>query len=383
MVDRIISLSNQSFFLFGPRGSGKTTLLKKHFTNKKCLFVDLLDPLEEDAFIRNPHELEQRVNALPKGTPVIIDEVQKAPRLLETVHKLIESKGTRFILTGSSARKLKRGAANLLAGRAFVFHLHPFTYQELGSRFDLPSTLHWGSLPKLLQFNNDQDKMAFLRAYALTYLKEEIAAEQLVRKLDPFREFLEIAARSNGQILNFTKIADDVGVDIKTVQSYYSILEDTLTGFFLPAYHRSVRKRQHMAPKFYLFDLGVKRALDRTLTQSILPKTYGFGKAFEHFIITECIRLNDYFRKDWRFFYLHTKDGAEIDLIIDRPGNKTVVIEIKSTSRLTERDVETINRFAPDFPRGELLCLSLDPNTKKIGKTSCLYWKTALDKLFK
>jgi predicted AAA+ superfamily ATPase len=168
------------------------------------------------------------------------------------VHSKIESSETRFAMTGSSARKLKREGTNLLAGRAFVYNLFPLTHRELGDSFNLNSALMYGTLPGLLKFDSGEEKMAFLRAYALTYLKEEIWGEHIVRKLDPFRKFVEIAAQCNGELINFANIARDVGVDIKTVQSYFEILEDTLLGFMLEPYHRSVRKRQRQAPKFYL-----------------------------------------------------------------------------------------------------------------------------------
>jgi predicted AAA+ superfamily ATPase len=222
-----------------------------------CLYIDLLDLATEDLFRTHPEELRQQILAKKDCDWVVIDEVQKLPRLLDTVHQLIEEKRAKFILSGSSARKLKRGSANLLAWRAFVYHLHPLTSVEYGATFSLQEVLEWGALPKLLEFQNASDKIEFLRAYALTYLKEEIQVEQLVRNLDPFRQFLEIAAQSNGQIVNYSKIARDVGVDTTTVQNYFSILEDTLIGFHLPAYHRSIRKRQRESPKFYLFDPGV------------------------------------------------------------------------------------------------------------------------------
>ena len=368
--------------LLGENGSGKTTLLKKITPAQSSLFIDLLDPVEEDIFNRDPHELSRRIQADPGIDTVIIDEVQKAPRLLEMVHALIESSGIRFILTGSSARKLKRGAANLLAGRAFVLHLYPLTYRELADAFDLDDALTWGTLPRILSLSSTDVKAEFLRSYALTYLKEEIAAEQLVRNLTPFREFLEIAAQTNGQILNYSKIADDVGVDTKTIQSYYSILEDTLTGFFLPAYHRSVRKQQRLAPKFYLFDTGVKRALERTLQVPLAPRTGAFGDAFEHFILAEFFRLNDYYRKDWRFFYLRTKEGAEIDLIIDRPGMPEALIEIKSTDHVTPRDTATLERFSRDFTNSCAYCLSRDPHPQDINGVACLPWQDGFDRLF-
>ena len=375
MFNRIAKLSsNNSFFLFGPRGTGKTTLLKSIF-KEKALFIDLLDPAEEDVFNRNPNELEYRL----KGTAVkpgwvVIDEVQKAPRLLDIVHKLIESDNIKFAMTGSSPRKLRRGASNLLAGRAFIYHLFPITYTELGDNFVLNEAMQWGTLPKIFQIERPDEKKEFLNAYALTYLREEITVEQLVRKITPFRAFLETAAQSNGQIINYSKIADDVGVDTKTVQTYFDILEDTLLGFRLNPYHRSVRKRQRANPKFYFFDLGVKRALERTLSQSLVQGTYGYGNAFEHFVILELFRYNEYKRMDWKFSYLRTKDDAEIDLIVERPGMPTALIEIKSAAKVSERDVGKFEALVRDFGECRAFLLSLDANRKFIGSVLFIHW---------
>jgi predicted AAA+ superfamily ATPase len=382
MFDRIINpTKSNSYFLFGARGTGKTTWLHTHFSNKNVLFIDLLDPEEEDLFSRIPSELTNRISAHQNIEWVIIDEIQKVPKLLNLVHKSIDSGKIRFILTGSSGRNLKRGVSNLLAGRAFVYRLYPLTHSELKNMFDLLEVLRWGSLPKVYSYTNSEDKAQFLRSYALTYLKEEIAAEQIIRKLDPFRYFLEVAAQSNGKIINFSKIAGDIGVDTKTVQSYYSILEDTLIGVVLPSYHTSVRKRQRMNPKFYLFDLGVKRALERSLTISLKEGTYAFEQAFEHFLILEIIRLSNYTNKDWTFSYLQTKDNAEINLIIDRPGLPTALIEIKSTKQIKERDVSILNRFAVDIKNSELFCFSRDVHEKKIDSVWCCPWNEAFEKL--
>jgi predicted AAA+ superfamily ATPase len=190
-------------------------------------------------------------------------------------------------LTSSSARKLKRGSANLLAGRAFTYKLFPLTHLELAKQFDLNQALTYGTLPKLLEYEDNNDKVEFLRSYTQTYLREEIQIEQLVRRLNPFRDFLELAAQNNGEILNYTKISRDIGVDHKTVANYYQILEDTLVGFYLPPFHKSVRKRQLESPKFYLFDTGVKRALERSFNIPLNKRSYAYGKAFEHFVILE------------------------------------------------------------------------------------------------
>src|SRR5690606_7834379 len=228
----------------------------------------------------------------PSITTVVIDEVQKIPKLLDVVHRKIDEskragRSLRFILTGSSARKLRRGAANLLAGRADVYALFPLTAEELGESFSLEDALAFGTLPSLLDRDTTASKNRYLEAYARTYLKEEIWNEHLVRKLDPFAQLLEIAAQMNGRVLNFASIGRDAGVDTKTVQSYFQILEDTLLGFFLPPYHASERKRETTNPKFYFFDTGVKRALERMLTVPVLPRTYAYGEAFEHWVILE------------------------------------------------------------------------------------------------
>ncbi|MBI2346064.1 MAG: ATP-binding protein [Deltaproteobacteria bacterium] len=344
MLSRIVNVLNHSFFLFGPRGTGKTFFLQQKFASQKTFWLDLLDPLTEERYALRPGALRDEILKQHKGLDwVVIDEVQKLPRLLDIVHQLIESHRIRFALTGSSARKLKRGAANLLAGRAFVYHLHPMTHRELGATLDLDRAI--------------------------------------VRKLDPFRRFLEIAAQTNGEIINYTNIARDVGADTKTVQSYFQILEDTLVGFFLEPYHRSIRKQQRKAPKFYLFDTGIKRALEGTLTQSLVPNTYGYGKAFEHFVILELLRLNDYGKKDYRFAYLLTKDHAEIDLIIERPGLPPALVEIKSTERVDDRDTAAIEHFLPDFRKAEGFCLSRDPAPKKIGHVTALPWDQGIREL--
>ena len=383
MFDRILQTTRgNSFFLFGARGTGKTTWIKGAFDPDESLYIDLLDPEIEDTYRRTAHRLEHQVRALPDNIEwVLIDEVQRAPRLLDVAHRLIESTRKRFVLTGSSGRKLRRGASNLLAGRAFVYNLYPLTAPELEDAFGLDDALSWGTLPGIYSLRGDDDKQAYLRAYALTYLKEEIVAEQIVRRLDPFRQFLEVAAQSNGTIVNYANIARDVGVDPKTVISYFSILEDTLVGFLLPAYHRSVRKRQRANPKFYFFDPGVKRSLDRTLQVPLNAGTYEYGKAFEHFIVTQIAHLSRYRYPDWRFSHLRTGSGAEIDLVIERPGQTDAIIEIKSSPRVDDRDVRVLARFAGDFANAAALCVSRDPARMRVNGVLCLHWRDALAEL--
>ncbi len=386
MFDRLIKSSeNHSFFLFGARGTGKSTWLLQRFAGRPHLYIDLLDLDQEERLAKTPSALSAQLDGLANpDTWVLIDEIQKLPKLLDTVHRYIEKKPPlRFVLTGSSARKFKRGAANLLAGRAFLQYLFPLTFLELRESFDLNQAISWGTLPEIFQLAADQDKTRYLRTYSQTYLKEEIVAEQVIRKLDPFRHFLEIAAQQNGEILNFSNIARDIGVDTVTVQSYFQILEDTLVGYLLHPYHQSIRKRQRSNPKFYFFDLGVKRSLENTLSVELRENTYAYGKAFEHLVILEAMRLNAYYEKDYRFSYLRTKDHAEIDLIIERPGAPLALVEIKSGARVDERDIKTLLAFRKDMKQStEAYCLSRDPVPKRIDEIRLLPWQLGLREIF-
>jgi predicted AAA+ superfamily ATPase len=329
---------------------------------KDILRFDLLDLEVEERLALNPGLFASEV-ALKKPRWVIVDEVQKIPPLLNTVHSIIENpqlSHTMFALTGSSARKLKRSGANLLAGRAFVNHLFPLTHVELGSDFDLHKALEWGTLPKVTLLESAREKAAFLRSYATTYLKEEVWAEHIIDKLEPFRKFLPICAQRSGEILNYTAIAKDVGVHDKTIKSYYQILEDTLLGFSLEPYHRSLRKRQKKASKFFLFDTGVVRALQGTLRVGLTPGGFDYGKAFEQWLIGEFHRLSSYQEDDAVFSYIGT-DSTEIDLIIERTGCPTALIEINSSSRTTLADAKHLLGYLEDFPGADCYVLSRDP----------------------
>ena len=385
MISRLVTLSlKKSCFLFGPRNTGKSTLVSQSYPSAKTLWVDLLDTRIEMDFMRNPEELYQKVTALPETvTHVVIDEVQKVPKLLDVVQRLMRDMPQKqFIMTGSSARKLKLGGANLLAGRAFVYYLFPFTFLELKDQFDLHHALHWGTLPEVLSCENDDERRLFLQAYAHTYLKEEIWGEQLIRRLDPFRRFLEVAAQCNGKIISFSNIARDVGVDDKTVKSYYSILEDTLIGFFLEPFHTSLRKRLNQKPKFYFFDTGVVRALSRLTELSLSPKTSAYGEAFEHFIILECWRLVHYYHPNYRLTYLRTTSDVEIDLIVERPGLPLLCIEIKSNNHVTSHDLQSFSKLTESFIGCEAVCLCQEEQAKKINHVKVLPWQDGIKHYF-
>jgi predicted AAA+ superfamily ATPase len=380
MFNRSINLpKNNSFFLFGARGTGKTYLLKERFHEIPALYIDLLDPDQNETFNLRPRALVEQLGALKTGTEwVIIDEIQKAPKLLDIVHQQIETSRFKFALTGSSARKLRHGSANLLAGRAFVLYLFPLTAREIGEQFSLQTALAWGTLPRVVTLESNDERRDFLRTYTHAYLQEEITQEQIVRRLDPFRRFLVVASQMSGQIVNFSKIGREVGASTLTVQNYFQILEDTLIGSLIEPFHESVRKRQRGNPKFYLFDTGVQRSLNNTLQVELLPQTYAFGVAFEHFVVNEINRLQSYGKKDYRLSYLRTKDGVEIDLVIERPGLKRALVEIKSTERVAEEDVRSLTQLGKDVPNSEAFCLSRDSTAKKIGAVSCFPWQQGL-----
>lgn len=375
---------SRSFFLFGPRAVGKSTLLRASLPESQALWIDLLDPDTEQTFARSPSRLTHLLQAeLEKSKPrtwVVIDEIQKVPDLLAVVHQWLGKKKFHFALTGSSARKLRRGGADMLAGRASWFELFPLTHIELGATFDLTDVLNWGSLPERFELQGE-DRARLLKAYASTYLKEEIIAEQLVRKVQPFRRFLELVALQNAQIVNYSKFAKDCGVDTVTIQTYFEILQDTLVGIEVPPFHESVRKRQRKNPKFYLFDTGVTRALAGQLDSPVTPSTFGYGKAFEQFIVLEVYRLLKTHEKECRLSYLTTQSGAEVDLIVERSPRDRIAIEIKSATRVDPLEAAALERLAGDIPHAELWYLSQDPTPQKIGNVRCLHWQAGLKTL--
>ena len=386
MKKRLLILEQDySLFLFGARGVGKSTLIETTFSIKKRLIINLLDVKQEDRLARNPNELIELVEgAASDVTHVVIDEIQKIPKLLNIVHLLLESRHCQkyFILTGSSARKLKMAGVNLLAGRAFVSHLYPFSYLELGDDFNLQQALSYGLLPKVTGFAAEKSKQRFLQAYTLTYLKEEIWAEQLVKNLDPFRKFLEVAAQCNGKIINYSTIARDVGADDKTVKNYFSLLEDTLLGQLLEPFHHSFRKRLKSAPKFYFFDLGIARALAHHLSIPPVAGTSYYGELFESFIIIECIKLASYFKPEFRFSYLMTADHVEIDLVVERPGKPLLLIEIKSSQQVKIDDLRSLQTLANELGNCEAVCFSNDPTPRKVCNVMIHPWRDGVNTFF-
>jgi predicted AAA+ superfamily ATPase len=373
----------QSSFLFGPRGSGKSTFLRQFLQNKipleKIFMVNLLDEDVYERYLKNPRSLEYEIEILKAKPKIIyIDEIQRLPKLLNIVHKLIEEKKYCFILTGSSARKIKKEASNLLAGRAFVYNLFPFTSIELIDIFKLDEVLRFGSLPSIFHYKTNTQKIKYLKSYALTYLKEEIVAEQITRKLEPFRNFLEVSAQLNGKIINFSKISKSVGVDLKTIQAYFQILEDTLVGFTLPSYHNSLIKSLRTHPKFYWFDIGVKKVLEKTLDIPMKPQTSFYGETFEHFVILEFYKRNINLEKDYQLSFYHAQNDFEVDLVLSRPRRPPIFIEIKSTNIADESEIKKLNDQLKIFKNSKIYYLSRDPIKKKIGSVFCYPWNEGI-----
>ena len=367
--------------LFGARGVGKSTLIDNLLRKEQVLSIDLLDPLQYEQATLGVGELMARIEAWGRGSPgrwVFIDEVQKAPKLLDVAQKFIDQSNLKFVLTGSSSRKLKRGGANLLAGRAYSYSLYPLLESELAESFELDTYLSFGGLPRVWGIESAQERVIYLRSYVSTYLKEEIAEEQAVRKLEPFAKFLQVAAQASGKIVNFASIARDVGVADHTVKTYFQILEDTLLGHLLPAFSESVRKSQGQLPKFYFFDPGVLRALLRQVDQPLTDQNYNYGNLFEHFVINELKRTAEYNSRDYQFSFLRTANDKELDLIIDRPGHTRAVVEIKSTRNVREDDVAITNRLGSEIQDSTLYCLSRDPVRKRFGGVEALHWREGL-----
>ncbi|HCU24680.1 MAG TPA: AAA family ATPase, partial [Deltaproteobacteria bacterium] len=309
----------QVAFLWGPRQVGKSTLLQQQFPKAK--FYDLLNTEKKTQFLLEPSRLRQEILS-QKPRQVVLDEIQKVPALLDEVHWCVENTATQFILCGSSARKLKRGAANLLGGRAWRFELFPLTSQELRKDFDLLRALNHGLLPHHYLMDRPERSLS---AYVLDYLAEEIQAEALVRNVPSFARFLQAATLTHGHLLNYANVARDCGVSPKTVREYYQILEDTLLGHSLEPWRRSRQRRLIETSKFYFFDVGLVRAL--TGMRKIQEGTEEFGRQFEHFLIEEIRAYLSYREIHLPLSFWRTSTQLEVDLIV---GDMESAIEFKS-----------------------------------------------------
>lgn len=387
MIHRTLNLpQSKSFFFFGPRQTGKSSLVRLQFPEHEMLSINLLHQNEFERFSKHPEILRSEVlQRSPLSTHVLIDEIQKVPALLDEVHAILESgqpSVPHFILTGSSARKLKAAGANMLGGRALTRRLYPFTHLELGDRFDLNRTLSTGTLPPIYLENDPAMRADLLRSYAETYVREEIQMEAVVRNIGTFLRFLSVASHEEGNLLNYSAIARDSGTSSVTVKEYFQILEDTLIGFFLFPFSRSQRKRTATHPRFYLFDGGVQRALAKQLSVPLEPRTSPFGHAFEAWIIRETRTLADYHQKDLEFSFYRTDRGAEVDLVIETPRNKIWGVEIKSSESPTATDFQSgLNSLAESVEIHEKICVCRAPRESRVGDTQVLPWRIFFQKL--
>lgn len=363
-------LAKKSFFLFGPRATGKSTLIRQQLA-EEAFVIDLLDSRNFLRLSATPGDLEAMVAASGKAL-VVIDEVQRIPELLNEVHRLIESKRLRFLLTGSSARKLKRGQANLLAGRVWEARLFPLIYREIPD-FDLDRHLLYGGLPMVWL---GEEPAEDLDAYAHTYLTEEIMAEGLIRKLPPFSRFLRVMALSNGEMLNFAKLASDCQVPPSTVAEYVALLEDTLVGYLLPAWTESKKRKAIRTAKFYFFDCGVTHLLAGTRTLDRNSDLY--GKSFEQFIGGEIRAWLSYQRIKQPLCYWRSAHGDEVDYLI----GEDVAVEVKSSTRVSWRDFKGLDRLAEEGVFKHYLLVSQDPTEMRDGSRHALPWQSFLDGLW-
>lgn len=345
----------ETFFLWGPRQTGKSTLLRQTYPD--AVWVDLLKADEYRRYLERPELLREELAVESRRQQVVIDEVQKVPALLDEVHWLHENRGIRFALCGSSARKVRRGQANLLGGRAVRYELHGLTAGEIGPSFDLLRLLNHGYLPSHYTAERPDRLLA---AYVGDYLKEEIAAEGLVRKLPVFSAFLTAAALSDGSLVNFTNIARDCGVSSHTVKDYFAILEDTLLGHWLPAYTKRPKRRVIGAPKFYFADVGVVNHLVRR--GRITAGSELFGRAFEHWVLHELLAARAYRQPDLEISHWRLPSGIEVDLVL---GDMTVAIEAKASAKITDHHLAGLRHLRTDHPRARLIVVCLEPKRRR------------------
>jgi uncharacterized protein len=359
MYERIFDIENQldeAMFLFGARQVGKSTLLQDRF--KDAVYYDLLIPSIRKSFKRNPDLLREALSSKPEGTLVIMDEIQKVPELLNLVHWLMVNKGLRFILSGSSARKLKKSGANTLGGRAQPRTLFPLVWKEV-TDFQIDRAVQNGMIPRHYLVEDATDR---LEAYVKVYLDEEIRDEAAVQDVDVFERFMEVAAISDGEMLNYSNIASDCGVSAKTVKSYYQILYDTLLGYEIPAYRKVIKRPVVQAPKFYYFDVGLANYLMGRY--SLKRGTDDYGHAFEHFVMQEIIAYRGYFRRREEISYWHTYNDQEVDAVI---GDAKVAIKIKSSEQVKTSHKKGLKAFKEEHPECRLILVSHDPITRVSG----------------
>lgn len=365
MYQRIFNINNEldmSVFLFGARQTGKSTLLRKAVS--KAVYIDLWDSDIRKLYRKRPAYLYDQLAGKDSSCVVIIDEIPEVPDLLNEVHRLISEFGIRFVLCGSSARKLKRKGYNTLGGRAFPCYLYPLVSAEIPD-LDIDRAVNNGMMPLHYPAKN---VTRLLASYVDVYLKEEIQAEALVRDLDNFERFLEVAALTDGEMVNYANIASDCGMSAKTVKEYFSILQDTLVGYTIPAYTKVMKRRLVQAPRFYFFDVGVANYLLHR--QNLVRGTVEYGHAFEHWVIQEIIAYIGYTHNENRLSYWRTYTGIEVDAVI---GDARLAIEIKSVAEVLPKHLTGLKTFMEEHPDTRPIIVSLDRISRRCGEVEALY----------
>jgi predicted AAA+ superfamily ATPase len=364
-------VGNESTFLWGARQTGKSTLLKNLFSDAP--YFDLLLSSEYERFIRNPSLLREILINPGLELPVIMDEIQRIPSLLNEVQWLIVNRNIRFILSGSSPRKILRAGGNLLGGRALRYELYPLISVEIPD-FNLLKALNSGLLPRHYMSTNS-DKL--LSAYIGSYLRDEIITEAKIRNITSFSRFLEAAAFSNGEMVNYSNIATDCGVSSPTIKEYFRILEDTMTGRFLQSYQKKPKRRVITSPKFFYFDVGIAGYLLKRGKLEVGSES--FGKAFEHFIFQEIFAHSHYSDKNYQVCYWRTTSQLEVDFIL---GDHEVAVEVKSTNMVNPRHLKGLKSFAEEYQVKKLIVVSTDPYPRKVGNVTILPWRIFLEQLW-
>ena len=365
MLNRILQISSElddSIFLFGARQTGKSTILRQQFP--KAVYIDLLDTEVKSRLSRRPVLLYETIKDKPENTLVIIDEIPEVPELLNEVHRLISERHIIFILCGSSARKLKRKGKNTLGGRALPVYLYPFVSAEIPN-FDIDHAVSYGMIPSHYLAKNPQRRLA---AYIQVYLKEEIKEEALVRNLNAFQRFLEVAALTDGELVNNNNIAQVCGVSATTVSAYFDILEDTLIGYRIPAFAKVMKRRLVQAPRFYYFDIGIANHLLHR--KELVRGTTDYGHAFEHLVVQEIYAWMHYSHSEEQLSYWRTYTGLEVDVVI---GDARVAIEIKSVEEVMTRHLKGLKAFGEEHPQSRRIIVSLDKFNRHMGDIECIH----------
>ena len=365
MYHRIFDIENrldEAMFLFGGRQVGKSTLLKERFP--KAVYIDLLNSELRNRYRQHPEEFRESLLRHAPETLVIVDEIQKVPDLLDEVHWLMVNRGLFFVLSGSSARKLKKSGANNLGGRAIPETLFPLVSAEIPD-FDLDRAIQNGMIPRHYMVANARNR---LKSYIELYLKEEIIEEAAVQKVDDFIRFLEVAAISNGEMLNYENVATDCGVSANTVKAYYQILCDTLLGFEVPAYRKVIKRKLSKSSRFFFFDVGIANYL--TGRHHLAPKTPEYGHAFEHLVMQEIVAYLGYKGIEEKLTYWHTYDDIEVDAVI---GDARVAIEIKSADSIQTNHKKGLVEFAKEHPNVKQILVSRDRISRRSGDIDLYY----------